>query len=73
MDFEAARQHLLARPDAWEDFPFGGDVYVYKIRRKMFATLAYRDDVPNMNLVRKLPRSERQTLEVEHGAATLYR
>jgi predicted DNA-binding protein (MmcQ/YjbR family) len=126
MDFAAARQYLLARPDAWEDFPFGGDVYVYKIRCKMFATLAYRDDVANMNLkcdpeeamalrdifsavvpgyhmnkahwntvvldgsiprgelermidrsyglvVRKLPRSERRTLEVKHGAATLYR
>ena len=50
MDFEAARQYLLARPDAREDFPFGGDVYVYKIRQKMFATLAYRGDVANMNL-----------------------
>lgn len=50
MDFEAVRQYLLARPDAWEDFPFGGDVYVYKIRHKMFATLAYRDDLASMNL-----------------------
>ena len=50
MDFDEARHYLLARPDAREDFPFGGDVYVYKIRDKMFATLAYRGELANMNL-----------------------
>lgn len=50
MTFDDARDYLRGRPDAWEDFPFGGDVYVYKIARKMFATLAYRGELANMNL-----------------------
>lgn len=40
VDFDAARAYLLQRPEAVEDFPFGPDVYVYKIRNRMFATLA---------------------------------
>ncbi len=50
MDGEAARAYLLARPEAWEDFPFGPNVYVYKIGRKMFATLSYPNGVAQMNL-----------------------
>ena len=50
MDGEAARAYLLARPEAWEDFPFGPNVYVYKIGRKMFATLSYANGVAQMNL-----------------------
>lgn len=50
MTFDEARAYLLARPEAWEDFPFGGDVYVYKIRDKMFATLAFRGELASMNL-----------------------
>ncbi len=37
--FDAARDCLLQRPEAIEDFPFGPDVYVYKVAGKMFATL----------------------------------
>jgi hypothetical protein len=33
----AARAYLLQRPEAVEDFPFGPDAYVYKIRGRMFA------------------------------------
>jgi predicted DNA-binding protein (MmcQ/YjbR family) len=40
MDFAAARTYVSQRPEAVEDFPFGPDVYVYKIRGRMFATLA---------------------------------
>jgi predicted DNA-binding protein (MmcQ/YjbR family) len=50
MDGEAVREYLLARPEAWEDFPFGPNVYVYKIARKMFATLSYTDGMARMNL-----------------------
>ena len=39
MDFDAARAYLKKRPAALEDFPFGPDVYVFKIGAKMFATL----------------------------------
>lgn len=50
MDFEAARSYLLSRPDAWEDFPFGGEVNVFKICGKMFATLGTSDGTARVNL-----------------------
>jgi predicted DNA-binding protein (MmcQ/YjbR family) len=31
------QQHCLAQPDAVEDFPFGENVSVFKVRGKMFA------------------------------------
>lgn len=40
MNFEQSRQYLLNKPQAIEDFPFGPDVRVYKVKNKMFATLA---------------------------------
>jgi len=30
----------LAKPFTFEDFPFGEDVHVFKVKKKMFATLA---------------------------------
>ena len=50
MDDSAARAQLLSRPEAWEDYPFGPDVAVFKIRKKMFATLGYEDEVARVNL-----------------------
>lgn len=50
MNFDEARAYLLGRPEAEEDFPFGPDVYVYKILGKMFATLAEEDQLARMNL-----------------------
>ncbi len=50
MNYEQARQYLLSKPEAIEDFPFGFDVAVMKIHRRMFATLAQRDDTTSMNL-----------------------
>ncbi|WP_160178519.1 MmcQ/YjbR family DNA-binding protein [Paraglaciecola mesophila] len=38
---EKARQWLLDFPETIEDFPFGPDVAVYKVKGKMFATLAF--------------------------------
>jgi predicted DNA-binding protein (MmcQ/YjbR family) len=48
--FDAARKHLLARPEAVEDFPFGPDVYVYKVAGKMFALLVDDGGVVQLNL-----------------------
>lgn len=31
------RAHLLSQPEAYEDYPFGPEVVVYKVRNKMFA------------------------------------
>ena len=45
-----ARQYLLSKPEAVEDYPFGADVMVFKIRDKMFATLADSNGQWRMNL-----------------------
>ncbi len=39
MDYQAAEKHLLEKPEAIKDYPFGPDVAVFKVRHKMFATL----------------------------------
>ncbi len=39
MNYEQAKAYFLSKPDAWLDHPFGGDVAVFKIDKKMFATL----------------------------------
>lgn len=50
MDHDAARHFLLSLPDAVEDFPFGPDTAVLKVRNKMFATLAVTSGLACMNL-----------------------
>ncbi len=50
MDVEAARRYLLGKPEAVEDFPFGPDVAVMKVRDKMFATLGQEGGEGRMNL-----------------------
>ena len=56
MDYQQARDYLLSRPQAREDFPFGPEVAVFKIKDKMFATLGLRVEAgkesktTNMNL-----------------------
>ena len=39
MDYTQAREYLLSKPEAIEDFPFGPDVAVFKICQKMFAAM----------------------------------
>ncbi|MEM7098829.1 MAG: MmcQ/YjbR family DNA-binding protein [Pseudomonadota bacterium] len=50
MDGETAKAYFLSRPEAWLDFPFGPDVHVFKIRKKMFGTLGWEDDLARINL-----------------------
>jgi predicted DNA-binding protein (MmcQ/YjbR family) len=50
MDYQQARHYLLSLPEAREDFPFGPDVAVMKIRGRMFATLAVSEGSPRSNL-----------------------
>ncbi|GLX78842.1 hypothetical protein tinsulaeT_21820 [Thalassotalea insulae] len=40
MDYLAAEKYLLAKPETRFDFPFGEDVKVFRVKNKMFATLA---------------------------------
>jgi len=50
MDYKTARDYLLSRPEAVEDFPFGPDVAVFKVKGKMFALLSTRAGVGSVNL-----------------------
>ena len=55
MDVKRVRDYLLAKPEAEEDFPFGPDVMVFKVKGKMFALLSGSgskdsDKGPQMNL-----------------------
>ena len=36
-----AEKYLLTKPEAWLDYPFGPDVKIFKVKKKMFATLAF--------------------------------
>ena len=40
MNNQTARDYLLSKPETTESYPFGPDVAVYKVKKKMFATLA---------------------------------
>jgi predicted DNA-binding protein (MmcQ/YjbR family) len=50
MNYQKAKKYLLAKPEAIEDYPFGPDVMVPKIRGKMFATLGTDKGVARINL-----------------------
>jgi len=39
MNSSRARDYLLAKPGAGEDFPFGPEIAVFKVKSRMFATL----------------------------------
>ena len=43
-------QYALEKAGSFEDYPFGPDVIVVKVRDKMFALLALRDGVAQMSL-----------------------
>jgi|TARA_B110000495_G_scaffold43695_1_gene35864 predicted DNA-binding protein (MmcQ/YjbR family) len=50
MNADQARNYFLSCPEAIEDFPFGNEVHVFKIRKKMFGFLAYREGFARVNL-----------------------
>ena len=125
MELETLRSHLLKKQGAFEDFPFGPEVMVYKVMGKMFALVFWGESSLRINLkcdpdlavhfralykaltpgyhmnkrhwntvvldgsippgeiermidnsyalvVGKLPRAERQALEIRHGKEALY-
>ena len=45
-----AKAYFLSRPEAVEDFPFGIDTQVFKIKGKMFGFLRYKSDIGHINL-----------------------
>ena len=64
MNGDDARKYFLSRPEAIEDFPFRFDIHVFKIGRKMFGTLSYREhtvtldgSIPSGEIERMIDRS----------------
>ena len=50
MGYEHARSYFLSKPATLVDTPFGPDVLVFKVKGKMFATLAVQDGLARINL-----------------------
>ncbi len=50
MEFESLRKYLLNKKGAYEDFPFGPSVIVFKIKGKMFALLPIDGTPQRINL-----------------------
>ncbi len=50
MNFDQARQYLLARPEAVEEFPFGPQAAIIKVKSKMFALLSKDGELARINL-----------------------
>ncbi|GGO75597.1 hypothetical protein GCM10011348_00760 [Marinobacterium nitratireducens] len=50
MNYDQARDYLLSRPEAWEDYPFGPGAAVFKIRDKLFAILMRDQGLARVNL-----------------------
>jgi predicted DNA-binding protein (MmcQ/YjbR family) len=40
LTYQQAEKYLLSKPEAQVDYPFGDDIKVFKVKNKMFATLA---------------------------------
>ena len=50
MDFQQCREHCLMQLQSTEDFPFGPDIYVYKVVGKIFAILSETQREARVNL-----------------------
>ena len=50
MNSQQAKEYALSKPCAIEDFPFGQDVSVFKIKGKVFALLGSDDGIGRINL-----------------------
>ena len=50
MNGEQARAYFLSRPEAVEDFPFGIETPIFKIKGKWFGFLRYKNDIGHINL-----------------------
>ncbi len=50
MNKEEVRNYCLTLPQTREDYPFGPDVQVLKIKEKLFAVMATRQGIERVNL-----------------------
>ena len=50
MNYASTKAYLLSQPEAVEDYPFGLEAAVFKIRHKMFALLMEQNGQARINL-----------------------
>lgn len=50
MDYARAKAYLLSQPEAVEDYPFGTEAAVFKVRSKMFGLLMQGHGEARLNL-----------------------
>lgn len=50
MKLPTLRKYIASKPGAWEDTPFGPDVLVPKVGKKMFALVAWKTDPLRISL-----------------------
>jgi len=50
MQRQSVKSYLLKKPEAVEDYPFGPEVAVFKVKDKMFALLGHYQDRDMVNL-----------------------
>jgi len=50
MNYRTTKHYLLAKPEAFLDYPFGPDAAVFKVKSKLFAILGTEDGVARVNL-----------------------
>lgn len=49
-DYTSLKEYILSKPESHLDFPFGDDVSVFKVKKKMFALIGNREGKLMMNL-----------------------
>ena len=69
MKYKACQKYLLTKPESIEDYPFGPDVAVFKVKGKMFAMLAYS----NIELNGKKQKQARMNLKCDPNQALMLR
>ena len=50
MNKEGVRNYCLTLPQVKEDYPFGPDVQVFKLKERLFALMTTRQDIERVNL-----------------------
>src|SRR5687768_12377120 len=50
MNYTSAKAYLLSQPEAVEDYPFGPEAAVFKVRNKMFGLLMQQNGKASINL-----------------------
>jgi predicted DNA-binding protein (MmcQ/YjbR family) len=66
VDLESLRAYLLAKEGSVEEQPFGPDALVFKVKDKMFALIAWREDPLSITL--KCDPEEAQVLRRMYAA-----